>query len=263
MSCEPLPFYAGLCWIYSKNNGPNYGQARLLLIKHSFSGLSNHLDTVTNSVCCLQDQLSLAPRQLLCSCLACRCNWLAILQAVVLDWSLGLARRGCLILSLWIFVANDRFSKFASESIAWYNFYPVCNRILTENEIDILSTLFLMSIVEINDAIELCVRSSLGNTSKKHNDFEPTLTVKANQLRFRLLATIEKFANEEEETPEMANSTEHSFAGYFYWTQGLAHIVLLVSRNLRIGMVPVNEFIISTCEEPFGGVKESKLFYAG
>lgn len=47
------------------------------------------------------------------------------------------------------------------------------------------------------------------------------------------------------------------FSGYFY-SRDLAQ-VFRVARRLEVGMVGVNEGILSSCEAGFGGVKESGL----
>jgi succinate-semialdehyde dehydrogenase/glutarate-semialdehyde dehydrogenase len=54
---------------------------------------------------------------------------------------------------------------------------------------------------------------------------------------------------------KLANSTEMGLAAYVY-TRDLGR-AWRVSEALEYGMVGVNESIISTCEAPFGGIKES------
>lgn len=61
----------------------------------------------------------------------------------------------------------------------------------------------------------------------------------------------------EDEVVQIANSSRRGLAGYFY-SQDYSQIAR-VSRRLQVGMVGVNEGVISTCEAPFGGVKESGL----
>ena len=53
----------------------------------------------------------------------------------------------------------------------------------------------------------------------------------------------------------IANDTKSGLAGYFYssdFTQ-----IWRVAKRLSVGMVGVNEGIISTAEAAFGGIKES------
>lgn len=55
----------------------------------------------------------------------------------------------------------------------------------------------------------------------------------------------------------MANNTEAGLAGYFY-SQDIAQ-VFRVAKKLQVGMVGVNEGLISTAQAPFGGVKQSGI----
>lgn len=93
--------------------------------------------------------------------------------------------------------------------------------------------------------------------------FEPTLITNVtsdmqlcHEETFGPLAGVVKF-NNEEEVLEMANSVRVGLAGYFY--SGDVAQIFRVARRLQVGMVGVNEGIISCCEAPFGGVKESGL----
>ncbi|XP_060862277.1 succinate-semialdehyde dehydrogenase, mitochondrial isoform X1 [Metopolophium dirhodum] len=61
----------------------------------------------------------------------------------------------------------------------------------------------------------------------------------------------------EQEGLEIANSTNRGLAGYFY-SNDLSQ-VWRVAKALEVGMVGVNEGIISATEAAFGGVKESGL----
>lgn len=56
---------------------------------------------------------------------------------------------------------------------------------------------------------------------------------------------------------EQANSVPVGLAGYFY-SQDISQI-FRVAKNLEVGMVGVNEGMISCTEAAFGGVKESGL----
>lgn len=59
----------------------------------------------------------------------------------------------------------------------------------------------------------------------------------------------------EEEALKIANSTERGLAGYFF-SQDLNQI-FRVNKHLEVGMIGINEGIISTTEAAFGGIKES------
>ncbi|XP_055988108.1 succinate-semialdehyde dehydrogenase, mitochondrial [Sorex fumeus] len=95
------------------------------------------------------------------------------------------------------------------------------------------------------------------------NFFEPTLLSSvtqdmlcAQEETFGPLAPVIKF-NTEEEALAIANAADVGLAGYFY-SQDPAQI-WRVSERLEVGMVGVNEGLISTVECPFGGVKQSGL----
>ncbi|KAK6629829.1 hypothetical protein RUM43_003649 [Polyplax serrata] len=61
----------------------------------------------------------------------------------------------------------------------------------------------------------------------------------------------------EEEGVKLANSTKSGLAGYFY-SSDISQI-WRVSKQLEVGMVGINEGIISCAEAAFGGVKESGI----
>ncbi|ELK05804.1 succinate-semialdehyde dehydrogenase, mitochondrial [Pteropus alecto] len=95
------------------------------------------------------------------------------------------------------------------------------------------------------------------------NFFEPTLlsNVTQNMLcsheeTFGPLAPVIKF-DTEEEAVAMANAADVGLAGYFY-SQDPAQI-WRVAEQLEVGMVGVNEGLISSVECPFGGMKQSGL----
>ncbi|XP_023176207.1 uncharacterized protein LOC111603016 [Drosophila hydei] len=71
---------------------------------------------------------------------------------------------------------------------------------------------------------------------------------------FGPVVSIIKF-KDEAEAVEKANDTKRGLAGYFY-SENLQQ-VFRVAKRLEVGMVGVNEGIISAPEAPFGGVKES------
>ena len=73
---------------------------------------------------------------------------------------------------------------------------------------------------------------------------------------FGPLAPLFKFSNEEE-VIELANNTEFGLAAYFF-TKDLGR-TWRVSEALEYGMVGINNGHVSTCEAPFGGIKESGM----
>ncbi|XP_022654882.1 succinate-semialdehyde dehydrogenase, mitochondrial-like [Varroa jacobsoni] len=73
---------------------------------------------------------------------------------------------------------------------------------------------------------------------------------------FGPLVAVIRF-NTEEEVLKLANNTEAGLAGYFY-SQDIAQ-VFRVAKKLQVGMVGVNEGLISTAQAPFGGVKQSGI----
>lgn len=95
------------------------------------------------------------------------------------------------------------------------------------------------------------------------NFFEPTLLSNVSQdmlcsheETFGPLAPVIKF-DTEEEAVAIANAADVGLAGYFY-SQDPAQI-WRVAEKLEVGMVGVNEGLISSVECPFGGVKQSGL----
>lgn len=77
-----------------------------------------------------------------------------------------------------------------------------------------------------------------------------------NQEIFGPVAVCIKF-KDEEEALEIANGTVSGLAGYFYSSD--VSQIFRVARKLEVGMVGVNEGIISAAEAPFGGIKESGI----
>lgn len=73
---------------------------------------------------------------------------------------------------------------------------------------------------------------------------------------FGPVVAIKKFRTEEEGL-QIANDTTSGLAGYFF-TQDVSQI-FRVGKSLEVGMVGINEGLISTTEAAFGGVKESGL----
>ncbi|XP_011304381.1 succinate-semialdehyde dehydrogenase, mitochondrial [Fopius arisanus] len=73
---------------------------------------------------------------------------------------------------------------------------------------------------------------------------------------FGPVAVIHRFKSEED-VVKMANSVPVGLAGYFY-SEDLSQI-FRVTEKLEVGMIGVNEGIISCAEAAFGGVKESGI----
>ncbi|OXU18816.1 hypothetical protein TSAR_002137 [Trichomalopsis sarcophagae] len=73
---------------------------------------------------------------------------------------------------------------------------------------------------------------------------------------FGPVAVIHKF-DDEEEVLQRANETPVGLAGYFY--SGDISQIFRVARNLQVGMIGVNEGLISCTEAAFGGIKESGI----
>ncbi|VDK47341.1 unnamed protein product [Anisakis simplex] len=93
--------------------------------------------------------------------------------------------------------------------------------------------------------------------------FEPTLITNvqsnmqiAHTEIFGPVAAIVKFETEEEAL-QLANNTRSGLAGYIFTTDPAQ--MQRVSRRLHVGMIGVNETMISCAEGAFGGVKESGL----
>ncbi|WP_045218541.1 NAD-dependent succinate-semialdehyde dehydrogenase [Desulfonatronum thioautotrophicum] len=93
------------------------------------------------------------------------------------------------------------------------------------------------------------------------NFFEPTIIadavpemVMSTEETFGPVAPVYRF-HTEQEVVALANATEFGLAGYVY-TRDLGR-AWRVSEALEYGLVGVNESLMSTCEAPFGGVKES------
>ncbi|XP_013794757.1 succinate-semialdehyde dehydrogenase, mitochondrial-like [Limulus polyphemus] len=95
------------------------------------------------------------------------------------------------------------------------------------------------------------------------NFFQPTLITEVQpdmlvykEEIFGPVVAILKFKTEEEAIA-LANSTRVGLAGYFY-SEDISQI-WRVAQQLEVGLVGVNEGLISAPEAPFGGVKESGL----
>ncbi|KAI8664088.1 Aldedh domain-containing protein [Fusarium keratoplasticum] len=97
--------------------------------------------------------------------------------------------------------------------------------------------------------------------------FEPTVITGATKEMevatdetFGPLAAIFSFETEEE-VIALANDTEFGLAGYFF-SKDIGR-VMRVARQLECGMVGVNTGIMTACESPFGGIKESGVGIEG
>ncbi|XP_038652879.1 LOW QUALITY PROTEIN: succinate-semialdehyde dehydrogenase, mitochondrial [Scyliorhinus canicula] len=118
---------------------------------------------------------------------------------------------------------------------------------------------------QISDAVSR--GASIVTGGKRHSSgrtfFEPTLLSNvttdmlcAQEETFGPLAPVLKFRTEEEAIT-IANASNVGLAGYFY-SRDHAQI-WRVAEQLEVGIVGVNEGLLSTPEAPFGGVKQSGL----
>ncbi|KAK1126827.1 hypothetical protein K0M31_004449 [Melipona bicolor] len=118
----------------------------------------------------------------------------------------------------------------------------------------------------ITDAVEKGAKVHCGGTPLPELGplfYAPTLITDVtkemqiyNKEIFGPIAVIHKFETENE-VIENSNNTPVGLAGYFY-SQDISQI-FRVAKQLEVGMVGINEGIISTAEAAFGGVKESGL----
>ncbi|XP_076639560.1 succinic semialdehyde dehydrogenase [Colletes latitarsis] len=128
-----------------------------------------------------------------------------------------------------------------------------------ENQLNIVHGL-------VTDAIKKGAKVHCGATSLPELGplfYAPTLITNIseemeiyNKEIFGPVAVINKF-DSEHEVIQKANDTPAGLAGYFY-SSDLSQIFRVV-RKLEVGMVGVNEGLISTAEAAFGGVKESGI----
>nr|XP_023027114.1 succinate-semialdehyde dehydrogenase, mitochondrial [Leptinotarsa decemlineata] len=118
----------------------------------------------------------------------------------------------------------------------------------------------------VNDAISKGAKVLTGGKPASHIGklfYEPTVIIDITENMklyheevFGPVINIIRFKTEEESL-KIANGTQSGLAGYFY-SEDIKQI-FRVSRRMEVGMVGVNEGIISTAEAPFGGIKESGL----
>lgn len=105
-----------------------------------------------------------------------------------------------------------------------------------------------------------------GNTQKARGPYmyPPTIAIDANPstMQFGREETFGPFAplvpfDTEEEVIKAANSYQSGLASYFY-TESISRL-WRVAEALDTGMVGVRVGLISACEQPFGGIKESGI----
>lgn len=116
---------------------------------------------------------------------------------------------------------------------------------------------------QVADAVQRGGRLLIGGQrhSLGGNFYQPTVIadIRPKMLLFKEetfgpLAPVVKFETEDQAIA-MANNTEYGLAGYVY-TRDLGR-AWRISEALEFGLVGVNDSLISTCEAPFGGIKES------
>jgi succinate-semialdehyde dehydrogenase/glutarate-semialdehyde dehydrogenase len=117
----------------------------------------------------------------------------------------------------------------------------------------------------IYDAVSKGAKLVVGGTSPDSEAYliEPALLtgvtskmLVAREETFGPLAPVFKF-DTEEDVIEQANDTEFGLASYIFSND--LRKIWRVANALEAGMVGVNTGVISTCEAPFGGIKESGL----
>lgn len=115
----------------------------------------------------------------------------------------------------------------------------------------------------VNDAISGGGTLLTGSTEAAGNFVRPTVVsnVKPDALvcqseTFAPLAALIPFDNEEQ-VIEWANDTPYGLAGYFYSES--VRRCWRVAQALEVGMVGINEGLISNATAPFGGIKASGL----
>uniref|UniRef100_A0A673AAU9 Succinate-semialdehyde dehydrogenase n=1 Tax=Sphaeramia orbicularis TaxID=375764 RepID=A0A673AAU9_9TELE len=116
---------------------------------------------------------------------------------------------------------------------------------------------------QVSDAVSLGAKVLRGGKRLEGSFMEPTLLADVTtdmlctrEETFGPLLPVVRF-NTEEEALAIANASNVGLAGYFY-SQDVSQI-WRVAEALEVGMVGINEGIISTSEALFGGVKQSGL----
>uniref|UniRef100_A0A4W5NEV7 Succinate-semialdehyde dehydrogenase, mitochondrial n=1 Tax=Hucho hucho TaxID=62062 RepID=A0A4W5NEV7_9TELE len=97
----------------------------------------------------------------------------------------------------------------------------------------------------------------LGHGSDPNTTQGPLINVRASEKVTLFLLLSGCLFNTEEEALAIANASHVGLAGYFF-SQDVSQI-WRVAENLEVGMVGVNEGLLSTPEASFGGVKQSGL----
>lgn len=170
----------------------------------------------------------------------------------------------CICVNRFI-VHSEVYDEFRDQLIAKINKLKIGDGFLDGTEIGPLINDFAVSKVkaQVADAEKhggkICIGGKLHSLGRTF--FEPTVVDGANSNM--LLAREETFGpvvslfkfTEESEALHLANNTEFGLAGYFY-SKDLGQI-WRVAEALEIGMVGVNDVMISAENIPFGGVKES------
>lgn len=107
------------------------------------------------------------------------------------------------------------------------------------------------------------VLGGTADTSLGPNYFPPTILAGVNvnsticqEETFGPVAAIISFSTEVE-VITLANDVDVGLAGYFY-TENIARL-WRVAEALEVGMVGCGVGLISACEQPFGGIKESGI----
>lgn len=115
----------------------------------------------------------------------------------------------------------------------------------------------------VEDAVSKGAKLLVGGKTIDGNFFEPTLLTgvkddmkMCHDETFGPVAGIIPFETEGE-VLERANSVCTGLAGYFYSRD--PEQIWRVARKLQVGMIGINEGIISCPEAPFGGMKQSGL----
>lgn len=116
---------------------------------------------------------------------------------------------------------------------------------------------------QVRDAVALGAKVLRGGRRLDGSFMEPTLLADVTtdmlctrEETFGPLLPVIRFSTEEEALA-IANASEVGLAGYFY-SQDVGQI-WRVAESLEVGMVGVNEGLLSTPEASFGGVKQSGL----
>lgn len=114
---------------------------------------------------------------------------------------------------------------------------------------------------QLRDAQKKGAKLVYGGKNLGGNFLEPSVLSHAtpdmlcfSEETFGPMAPLFRF-NTEEEVIKLANDTEFGLAAYFF-TENLGR-TWRVSEALEYGMVGINNGHVSTCEAPFGGIKDS------